>query len=140
MPYGAALGSAMVPHAVGTSRRPSLAATAGSHRATGNCLPRIWLLSVHGSGHVPQTTLTDSEANLSPLSPDHFGDATTATSRRNPPWAFDELVLALDLYLREGQLDDSHARVVELSSCSTTYRSTPFARTWSGSATRTALH
>ena len=59
--------------------------------------------------------MTDSEANLSPLSPDHFGDATTATSRRNPPWAFDELVLALDLYLREGQLDDSHARVVELS-------------------------
>jgi 5-methylcytosine-specific restriction protein A len=35
--------------------------------------------------------------------------------RRNPPWAFDELLLALDLYLREGQLDDSDARVLELS-------------------------
>ena len=39
----------------------------------------------------------------------------SSTGRRNPPWAFDELALALDLYLSDGQPDDSDARVVELS-------------------------
>jgi 5-methylcytosine-specific restriction enzyme A len=34
---------------------------------------------------------------------------------RNPPWDRDELVLALDLYLQAGQLDDADPRVVELS-------------------------
>lgn len=34
---------------------------------------------------------------------------------RNPTWAIDELVLALDLYLRSGLLDDSSAEVQELS-------------------------
>lgn len=35
--------------------------------------------------------------------------------RRNPPWAEEELILALDLYLREGLLDDKDQAVVELS-------------------------
>lgn len=35
--------------------------------------------------------------------------------QRNPTWAMDELVLALDLYLTSGQLDDSDRRVIELS-------------------------
>ena len=34
---------------------------------------------------------------------------------RNPPWAHDELILALELYLREGQLDSNHPLVSELS-------------------------
>ena len=34
---------------------------------------------------------------------------------RNPNWARDELILALDLYLQEGQLDVSHPKVIELS-------------------------
>ena len=35
--------------------------------------------------------------------------------RRTPPWSRDELILALDLYLRHGQLDDTDSRVEELS-------------------------
>jgi hypothetical protein len=34
---------------------------------------------------------------------------------RNPPWAEEELILALDLYLREGLLDDTDPKVIELS-------------------------
>ena len=34
---------------------------------------------------------------------------------RNPPWAEEELILALDLYLREGLLDDKDQAVTELS-------------------------
>jgi 5-methylcytosine-specific restriction protein A len=34
---------------------------------------------------------------------------------RNPPWAEEELTLVLDLYLREGLLDDADPRVIELS-------------------------
>jgi 5-methylcytosine-specific restriction protein A len=37
------------------------------------------------------------------------------SGNRNPTWAFDELVLALDLYLRRGQVDSSDPEVVELS-------------------------
>lgn len=36
-------------------------------------------------------------------------------SRRNPPWTYDELVLALDTYKRYGLLDDTDDRVIELS-------------------------
>lgn len=35
--------------------------------------------------------------------------------RRNPTWAEEELILALDLYLRSGLLDDTNPAVVELS-------------------------
>lgn len=38
-----------------------------------------------------------------------------ATRKRNPSWARDELILALDLYLREGQLDAADPSVIELS-------------------------
>jgi len=34
---------------------------------------------------------------------------------RNPDWAEDELILALDLYLRDGSIDDRDTRVIELS-------------------------
>ena len=34
---------------------------------------------------------------------------------RNPPWAKEELILALDLYLRSGLLDDTDPAVMELS-------------------------
>lgn len=37
------------------------------------------------------------------------------TDGRNPPWERDELILALDLYLRQGLLDDTDPRVTELS-------------------------
>jgi len=36
-------------------------------------------------------------------------------STRNPPWTRDELILAIDLYLRLGYLDDTHPAVIELS-------------------------
>jgi 5-methylcytosine-specific restriction protein A len=35
--------------------------------------------------------------------------------RRNPPWAYDELILALDLYWRRGLLDDTDEEVIDLS-------------------------
>lgn len=38
-----------------------------------------------------------------------------ASGSRNPPWATDELILALDRYLREGALSASHQLVQELS-------------------------
>jgi 5-methylcytosine-specific restriction enzyme A len=34
---------------------------------------------------------------------------------RNPNWARDELIIALDLYLRNGQLDDKHPEVLKVS-------------------------
>lgn len=34
---------------------------------------------------------------------------------RRIPWVEDEIILALDLYFREGPLDDAHSKVVELS-------------------------
>ena len=65
---------------------------------------------------------------LGPLQPQDFtgGEATVARRLnslgfevqrppRNPPWAEDELILALDLYLRSGQLDGAHPAVMELS-------------------------
>lgn len=36
-------------------------------------------------------------------------------ARRNPPWTEEELVLALDLYLREGLLGNKHSDVQDLS-------------------------
>jgi restriction endonuclease Mrr len=38
-----------------------------------------------------------------------------ASHTRNPSWVVDELILALDLYLREGQLAKSDGHVVDLS-------------------------
>ena len=37
------------------------------------------------------------------------------TSKRNPPWTRDELILALDLYLAHGLMDDRAAEVIALS-------------------------
>ena len=67
-------------------------------------------------------------SDLGTLSPQEFsgGDATVARhleslgfdierSGRNPPWSEEELVLALDLYLRRGILNASHPEVVDLS-------------------------
>jgi 5-methylcytosine-specific restriction protein A len=36
-------------------------------------------------------------------------------SRRNPNWNVDELILALHLYVTQGQLDDRHPAVIDLS-------------------------
>src|SRR4051794_20218017 len=36
-------------------------------------------------------------------------------ARRNPTWTTDELILAMDLYLRHGLLDDIDPEVIELS-------------------------
>lgn len=43
------------------------------------------------------------------------GSTRRRVTRRNPSWAWDELILALELYLRDGLLDDRDRRVVELS-------------------------
>lgn len=42
---------------------------------------------------------------------------TAVKTRRNPAWTREEIILALDLYLRSGRklLDDSHAEVIALS-------------------------
>ena len=66
--------------------------------------------------------------DLGPLRSQDFtgGEATVARlleslgfevekPRRNPSWAEEELILALDLYLREGLLDDKDQAVIELS-------------------------
>ena len=66
--------------------------------------------------------------DLGPLLPRDFsgGEATVARRleslgfgverpSRNPPWAEEELILALDLYLRSGLLDDENSAVVDLS-------------------------
>jgi 5-methylcytosine-specific restriction protein A len=42
-------------------------------------------------------------------------DPQQGDRRRNPPWERDELILALDLYVRDGLVDDTDPRVVELS-------------------------
>jgi 5-methylcytosine-specific restriction protein A len=42
-------------------------------------------------------------------------DELSGDHGRNPPWERDELILALDLYLRDGLVDDTDRRVVELS-------------------------
>lgn len=39
----------------------------------------------------------------------------TVRRKRNPAWTRDELILAMDLYVRHGLLDDSHPEVIELS-------------------------
>jgi 5-methylcytosine-specific restriction protein A len=52
-----------------------------------------------------------SSENLATESPSTESLAT----KRNPTWSPEELILALDLYLREGVLDHSHNLVVELS-------------------------
>jgi len=76
-----------------------------------------------------------SGSGLKPLRPQKFsgGDATVARHLeslgfsierparnerppRNPPWSDEERILALDLYLRAGLLDDKHPEVIELSS------------------------
>lgn len=41
--------------------------------------------------------------------------ARSTPRQQNPVWARDELLLALDLYLSQGQLDDTHALVIEVS-------------------------
>jgi hypothetical protein len=41
---------------------------------------------------------------------------TSATKRRNPPWTYDELVLAFDPYVRRGLPNVGDLEVVELSS------------------------
>ena len=66
--------------------------------------------------------------DLGPLRSQDFtgGEATVARlleslgfeverRRRNPPWVQEELILALDLYLREGLLDDEDPAVIKLS-------------------------
>ena len=66
--------------------------------------------------------------DLGPLRSEDFtgGEATVARHLeslgfdverppRNPPWAEEELILALDLYLRAGLLDDTDQAVIELS-------------------------
>jgi hypothetical protein len=45
----------------------------------------------------------------------HPADARVTRSRRNPPWQEEELILALDLYLRYGMLQPSAPGVHELS-------------------------
>ena len=65
---------------------------------------------------------------LGPLSAPDFTDGETNVVRhleylgfdvqrppRNPPWAEEELILALELYLRSGLLDDTSQAVVDLS-------------------------
>jgi 5-methylcytosine-specific restriction enzyme A len=42
-------------------------------------------------------------------------DASPGERVRNPPWERDELILALDLYVREGLVDDTDPQVIELS-------------------------
>ena len=44
-----------------------------------------------------------------------LSDSTTRRPSRNPPWAEEELILALDLYLRLGLLGVAHPAVVGLS-------------------------
>ena len=66
--------------------------------------------------------------DLGPLRSQDFSGGETTVARlleslgfevekpgRNPPWAEEELLLALDLYLREGLLDDKNQAVIELS-------------------------
>jgi 5-methylcytosine-specific restriction protein A len=43
------------------------------------------------------------------------GEGMPPSASRNPPWVRDELILALDLYLRRGQPDASDPLVIELS-------------------------
>ena len=51
---------------------------------------------------------------IRPSSPEPDVEPATA-GKRNPKWADPELILALDLYLRRGIVDDKDQEVVELS-------------------------
>jgi 5-methylcytosine-specific restriction protein A len=42
-------------------------------------------------------------------------EVETGGTGRNPPWAWDELIIALDLYLEYGMLDDRDERVIAAS-------------------------
>jgi 5-methylcytosine-specific restriction enzyme A len=59
----------------------------------------------------------DFESALVPFEPatDSVGFAPTTRTARNPSWTHDELILALDLYLRDGLLDDTDSRLIDLS-------------------------
>jgi 5-methylcytosine-specific restriction protein A len=47
--------------------------------------------------------------------PSDASDTVVRVATRNPPWPVDEIFLALDLYFRHGQLDDTDTEVIELS-------------------------
>ena len=88
---------------------------------------------VHGGGRYDSKAVVGAahgydRPDLGPLRAQDFsgGDATVAClleslrfsverPARNPPWTEEELVLALDLYLRSGLLDDADSAVVDLS-------------------------
>ena len=70
-----------------------------------------------------------SGPDLEPLRPGQFSGGEARVARqleslgfevkrpsKNPPWSEEERILALDLYLRSGLLDDRHPDVVKLSS------------------------
>jgi 5-methylcytosine-specific restriction protein A len=69
--------------------------------------------SLRGGGvEVP----AEVEANVEQLWADHLADLDgLPPDRRNPPWAWDEIVLALDLYFRIGVQSSTHPEVIELS-------------------------
>jgi 5-methylcytosine-specific restriction protein A len=56
-----------------------------------------------------------SDAEWDAIREAHDSPVTSQPRGRNPNWAQDELILALDLYFREGLLDDTDPFVVELS-------------------------
>ena len=60
-------------------------------------------------------TLPGAAVHHDPLRVEITSQSPMVTGR-NPAWEADELILALDLYLREGQLDDTDPRVIDLSS------------------------
>ena len=60
--------------------------------------------------------LTGGEASVAKKLRSLGFDVQSSTGGRNPPWAWDELILALDLYFSAGgALDDADPRAIELS-------------------------
>jgi 5-methylcytosine-specific restriction protein A len=71
-----------------------------------------WAMLRGGGVEVP----AEVEAKVVQLWSDHLANLDGSPSRqRNPPWAWDEIVLALDLYFRVGVQSSTHPDVIELS-------------------------
>lgn len=69
-----------------------------------------------GLGHLPQSEFYGGEATARKLREMGF-TVIEPEARRNPPWSRDELILALDLYMRHRPSfpDDKHPEVIALS-------------------------
>ncbi len=87
-------------------------------RPTASAQPRAWPRLGMSATVTPRTTASSLRPAAGRSTRLRFRRAAyrrAAMAPRNPPWTTDEVILALSLYFREGQLDDTDAKVIQLS-------------------------